>query len=750
MADAERSAYNSTSGPATLGEGGAVPACRMASAEAVQNFVQRLIDADSKRSKKRAAVDGLVDGNPPYDPRKLRDSGQSDRANVNWGLSRSVLEGASSAFYDLVTQAAGCVCIETEYGSREKRIEYGRTMSKHADAALRANKCWNTWVQESQLDMVLHGTGPLLFENSRNVFPRFVPTENLLVPDRTPCNTAEWDIAAVLVEYYPPELYEFIIDEQAARHVGWDVEYTKEVIMRAVDKKMPDQRTYTWEWYQNEMKSNSFDYVDETLVCRLAHVFWYEFSQDGQARRITRAIVERSTSTGACKYLYINVGEYATWDQAVHPMYYDRGRGGLHHTVTGLGVKMFGAHEYQNRLFCMAMDKAFGPKLLFKCSTPEAQQKFQMAKLGEYGLMPNGAEFIQTPTNGFTKDALDMFRATDDLSRSTLSQYRQPVQMDKPGNPETAKEVGYKASTQGSLANTTFARYYEQVDALYFEMVRRMCDLNTSDPVAKKFQKDCRQDDVPEECFGRLKNVTAARVIGQGSPYLREEVVQSMSAVITRCSEEGQQNWLDDFIAAKAGSAQISRWNPKAETSQFMADQRVGAMTQIGLMKQGMAAVFSPSQNATTYAGTFINACLDAINSIQKTQGKNMAEVVAFLDKCGPAAGAHIRRLLKDPMRHVIAVDFLSKWKKIMAMTEKLKGKLKQQAQQEQAQQQKAQGVQSDAQIKAQKMQMDMKLKAQKQQAVLAMQAQKHRQQMAIQDSTAASQISLNRLRSLQ
>ena len=160
--------------------------------------------------------------------------------------------------------------------------------------------------------------------------------------------------------------------------------------------------------------------------------------------------------------------------------------------------------------------------------------------------------------------------------------------------------------------------------------------------------------------------------------------------------------------------------------------------------------MFSPSQNATTYAGTFINACLDAINSIQKTQGKNMAEVVAFLDKCGPAAGAHIRRLLKDPMRHVIAVDFLSKWKKIMAMTEKLKGKLKQQAQQEQAQQQKAQGVQSDAQIKAQKMQMDMKLKAQKQQAVLAMQAQKHRQQMAIQDSTAASQISLNRLRSLQ
>ena len=90
----------------------------MASAEAVQNFVQRLIDADSKRSKKRAAVDGLVDGNPPYDPRKLRDSGQSDRANVTWGLSRSVLEGASSAFYDLVTQAAGCVCIETEYGSR--------------------------------------------------------------------------------------------------------------------------------------------------------------------------------------------------------------------------------------------------------------------------------------------------------------------------------------------------------------------------------------------------------------------------------------------------------------------------------------------------------------------------------------------------------------------------------------------------------------------------------------------------------
>jgi hypothetical protein len=747
MAEELGSSASQTTGPLTLLENGTPPTCRMPNAQYTVDFVQRLIDADDKRSRKRAAVDGLVDGNSPYSPAKLRSSGQANRCNVNWGTARSLVEGASGALYDLTSQAPGFACIEVGYGNPEQRIGWERTMCEKANLAFKESEDFDTEMQLSQLDTILHGTGPLLFEDADCVFPRYVPTEQLLVPDRTPCNTKRWDVASVLIEYYPPELYEFIENREAAEAMGWDVDYTMDICKRAVDRKAPDQRTFTAEWYQNELKSNSFNYMsNEDLVCKLAHVYWWEFPKDG-VRKITHVIVDRTQSTGDCKYLFRHDRQYNTWHQCVHPMYYDRGRGGIHHNVTGLGVKMYGAMEYQNRLLCNAHDKAFGPKLLFKFGSKESQTKFEIASLGEYGVMPVGADFVQAPTNGFINDGLAMFRADDELMRSNLSQYRQQVEMERPGNPETATKEKIKASQQGSLANTTFARYYKQLDALYREIVNRLCNLNTSDPVAKKFQRECIAGGVPEECFGRISSVTAVRVIGQGSPYLRQEVVQSVAGVIQGCSEEGQENWRDDFIAAHAGAAQVPRWNPKPKSSQFIDDQKVAAGNEISRMRQGMPTIFSPSQNATTFAGTFINACLEAINSIPK--GANPAEVLQFVERAGPAAGFHIRRLLKDPMRKAIGADFKRKWLQIMQMAKKIKDKLQAQAKQQQGLQKKANGVMTDAKVKAMKVAGDLNLKKQKQDMTLRMAAQKHRQQMAINDSRSASDISLARMRAL-
>ena len=51
----------------TLEKDGSKPATRMESAVDVQSRVQTFLDADDKqRSRHRALVKGLVDGNPPY------------------------------------------------------------------------------------------------------------------------------------------------------------------------------------------------------------------------------------------------------------------------------------------------------------------------------------------------------------------------------------------------------------------------------------------------------------------------------------------------------------------------------------------------------------------------------------------------------------------------------------------------------------------------------------------------------------
>ena len=258
-------------------ENGVVPETRMKDADTVQSFCRRLIDNDDKRSFKRSRVNGLVDGNPPYRLSKLKEAARADACNVNWGIARAYMEAGVGAFYDLFSEAPGYFSIITSHGDDEHRDEYGRILSEEADKVIVKDAVIDYNMQRSQDQMVLHGCGPLMFENTQDVLPRAVNTGDLKVPEFTKSDTHYWEVCMLQIDYYPPELYAFIKDSEAATAVGWDVEYTKNVISNAMDVKTQPGIRYEWEFYQQELKNNSLAYYDDSKINRLAHVFWKEF-----------------------------------------------------------------------------------------------------------------------------------------------------------------------------------------------------------------------------------------------------------------------------------------------------------------------------------------------------------------------------------------------------------------------------------------------------------------------------------------
>lgn len=723
---------------------GKPPRSRMTDAQAVIDWVLRVQDSDDIRSKQRSYCDGIVDGNPPFNPATLRKNNAAGRCNVNWGTGKAYLDTAAGSFYDLTSQAPGTVQILQYHGNSENQTEWSRTMSEEADKVFAKNRSWKTHNQVSINETVLHGTGPLFFSNHHQSFPKSIEAGMFLLPDRTGCDPDDWEIGTVLFDYYPPKLYEFIAGGSASA-VGWDVEYTKLVIEHAIDQKQPEQRTQNWEWFQNELKSKSFEYFNQTLVCKLAHVWWREFDN-----RITHVIVERP-GAGSCKeprFLFRNVGLYDNFYQAVHPMYYDVGRGGFHHTVTGLGVKMGQGMAYENRLLCRLMDGAFAPKMFFRPTTAEAREKFQLATFSDWGLLPPNTDYVQAPIQGFLNDGLAMYRTSSDLMRSNLSQYRQPVQPDKPGNPETKFEVGLKASQSGSLSNTVYERYYEQRDALYAEIVRRLCNLNSTDKWAKEYQKNCLDRGVPKECFGCVESVVAVRVTGQGSPFLRREALGALAPFIMRSSEEGQKNWYSDYIASLCGQSAIRRYNPVSQVSQGSSDQKERAGNQVTGMKIGKPADLSPSQDPLIFSGVFLQAASGAVESLQK--GADQMQVLSFLNLVGPAIAKHIKRMEGDPLRKEVAAHFEQQLKRLGAITDQLKKRVAADAQKKKAQAQKTQAVLTDQQLKMLETKSKIQDRAIKTRASLIDKAVKSRQGRAIADANAASQIAISHYRALQ
>lgn len=725
----------------------------MRDAMATQNWVRRLSDNDEDggRSFKRARVNGLVDGNPPFRASKLREAGRGNACNVNWGIARSYLESGAGAFYDLYSEAPGFQSIETSFGQDLKRIDYGRVMSEEADRILEEDPSWDYEMQLSIWNMVLHGCGPLFFEDRYRILPRAVSCGNLKVPEFTPANTQYWDAGCLIIDYYPPQLYEFIADAEAATAIGWDVPYTKVVIENAMDLKTDQGIRRDWEFVQQELKNNSLNYMwDDSKINRLAYVFWREF--DGT---ITQCIVERESTTGGAprqinatkplpetvRYLFFSRGRFNAWNEAVHPMYFDRGNGGYHHSVTGLGVKMYSAMEHQNRLICNLVDKANAPKTLFKPTSTEATQRFSLSHHGDYGILAPGYDAVQNPIAGMLNEGLEMNQVITQVMQGNLASYKQSVPTKQEGNPVTARQIMLDAQQQSSVSKTTYNRYYKQLDLLYTEIARRMFDLNSTDARAQRCQRRCVERGVPRECFGRIERVRAVRVIGQGSTFMRKVAVDSLMQYAGSLPEDGRENLLSDKIAVEAGQAAVGRYFPKNNKQKLPDEQTAEAMLQVAAMKIGVRPVITSQQNPVTFAGVFMNSAIQAINSVK--QGGDITQVLAFLQLDGPAAGAHLQRFAGDPTRQQLHEEMVKHWKRLMQMTDKLKAMAQRQMQQRKAQQQQSAAMLNDIQLKNMKARSDMAIKQAKARQQLSLHAERHRQDMATTNARTQQDMAL-------
>jgi len=721
-----------------------VPQCRMQDAVDAQSFSTRLIDNDAaKRSWKRARVNGLVDGNPPYTRTKLLAANRGDACNVNWGTGRAYMEAGAGALYDLTSEAPGMFAIRTSHGTPEEQNEWSNILSEEADLIASEDEVWDYNIQQSQWNMILHGCGPYFFEDAHRPFPTAIQCGDLKVPEFTRSDTNYWDACTVSRWYYPPQLYDFIRKPEVAEKLGWDVEYTKLVISAATNIRTQNGKMYDWEFYQQQMKNNSYTYYDDAKIVWLSYVFWKEF--DG---RITQGIVLQNNSWNEVptQYLFLRVGRYEKWQKVIHPMYFDRGNGGYHHSVTGLGVKMYSGMDYQNRLLCNLADKAFAPKILFKPTTAESSQKFSMQNFGDFAVLNANWEWSQTGVAGLANEGLAMNQSISDLMQSNLSGYRQQMPMKQQGNPITAKQVMYDANQQATLTKTSFNRFYKQEDQLCGEIVARLCNLNTTHAQCQEYQRRCRKRGVPDECFGRIQKVEAVRVIGQGSAFMRKAAVDALIPMIGSLPERGRDNLIADKIAAEAGTSAVRRYYPKP-VSKYQADEdTVTARTQVSGMLVGVEPVIVNSQNPVIFASEFTRAADQSIKSLQR--GASPVEVFEFLQLAGPAILAHLRRFANDPSRAAIFKELFDKYQKMVRFSDGLKNQVMR-IQKAQANSEAAMAeANTDNQLQQLKVTADIANKTAKTRAQLAQSQQKHnqkmaqgRQNMALKDAETAARI---------
>lgn len=721
------------------------PTTRIKNGASARALAAKAIKDDEQRSRNRALVEGLVDGNPPYPDGKRKANGLSWTANLNFGEGEGIMDSSAVPYYSLFSGVEYYAETKTAFEKENPDHE-----TWHGKIGCRFHNLLKRWakfdwtMQNASMWMRLHGIGPCFFDRAGDWRPKALPTRAVLAPKKSPsCVDPETKYYVVRVPYTVVDLWERIKDEKAATKMGWNVSYVRKLLTK---KHRPEGQSinegYDWEKLQEELKNNDL-YTSEVecddIPC--AHVLVKEFSGKVSHFIVTESDIElgETKEDGTPKadeeFLFKSPNRYENYNQALVVFFQTIGKG-TWHSVRGIASKSFRHLEVSNRLKCRAVDGVFMKgSLILKPGTAGNVDKLQLMQVGPVTYIPAGAELQQLQMHGATEELLAVDRLlTNHLSNNLgMFQARSLSREDGRGEVPTAAQIQAQVAKESTLSNGQITLFYQTLDSLYAEMFRRAADPNTSDEEAKRFQRECVEDGVPKKALTKMEFVRANRVSGYGSPQMRKLTDQEMMPLVPMLPEQGKQNFLKDAIGAIKGADKVERYFPEQHVP--TQDDSIAGLENTSIM-QGELPILSSGQNDVVHLKIHVEHAektlvplKEAMDAEQPIDPAQLQQAERYVQVMAAHCAEHLGRLEGDPTRKEVAQFFEKELKNLVSFDGELRAALIQAqreaelaaAEQEQAtvlgalDQAKVASTMTDIENKRMKTANDMALKAQKQ-----------------------------------
>lgn len=580
-----------------------IPGTRVKDCFSARQICLKMLDNDRLRARERAKVQGMVDGNQPYDPIKLRSLGQGWRTNLNFMEAYSNIQSVKTPYFALIGSVPQYAEIKTLEGGANQ-ILYSSIITREFTRMIRNWTDFSYQMQKAQQELVKFGVGPVLTPDPYDWRFQALRHRDLLVPEHGSATPSEWPYFAIRTEMQAMDLWYPVMPENAeySESIGWNIEQTREAVMLSSKDIFGGRLTWdgrNWEQWQEAFKNND---IYMTLVASEAIMVYHLFIKEYSEKLSHYILAENALLPD---FLFKRIDRYDSTSQVLTIFRNDVGNGD-YHSIRGLGRLQYQHIECTNRLKNHLFDMGIaGTAINLKAATSKAKDELMLMQYGPINILPPDVDLVQNRVVGFLSDAMTLDRELSSHLSANLGTFRRGVGYGAQQTRPTATQVQQDIITTTQITEGQMILHFLDLDQLYEQMYLRASDPNTPDKEAKAFQKRCHDQGVPLIAMRNYDFVRATRTAGYGSPQMRQMRSQQMMPYLGMLPEQGRYNWVRDEVISIAGPENLDRYYPEQA---FPSHDQWEANIENGVMHAGQHVMVADGQNHAVHVDVHLTS----------------------------------------------------------------------------------------------------------------------------------------------
>lgn len=449
-----------------------------------------------------ARITSKLNGERPYNQKKLKDAGKDWKTNISTGFLASECGKVVPRFYMPIKTAKYLTASELPPGwpnGVEKTQHFRQTITD----AVRNWPKFNFYIRGLAREVAIFGFGFNVFFDEYEWRPTLMRMDKGFVPQGTEV-MEEPQFFMAKYDYKPSELLGLLRSSVEAGRTEWNVDNVVAAINAAypppVDSTYPEARSYeelirqaTW----------GYSYTKGAKMIRTYHLFAKEAT--GRVSHyvlLSNQSAVAPTSVGSpvddTKMLYQNLDQFESMDDVVNTMVFDYGDGTVH-GAWGVGQILYDLAVQVEKIRCDSIDNIRLTNKV-KIQVPDAKNINDVKQLvNDQFVIVSGAQFSAN-TAGLTSDVMG-YEALDTkmtrIAQEKIGAFIPPIPMT--ASDITAAQINASSAQEKELREALLENWLIQFAHLMRTITKRLVNPESPDPVARETIEKLLAKLTPEE-----------------------------------------------------------------------------------------------------------------------------------------------------------------------------------------------------------------------------------------------------------